>query len=367
MLKILATQTLIIQISAILLVTLLINLAADYFLRHIHYQLKTKNLVWDKAIYKTVRKPLSILIWFLGLSYVIDIIHLEDSHFVFYKMVPTLRFIVGIILVAWTITRLLRQVEKIYIHTADEHKTGLDKTNVNAVCQILRGVTVLAAILIGLQTLGYSISGLLTLGGVSTLVAGLAAKDLLANFFGGLMIYMDRPFKVGDWVRSPDRNIEGTVEYIGWRLSRIRTFDKQLLFVPNAIFSTIILENPSRMLNRRIKAIFGLRYCDVGQMAVIIKECQEMLQQHPDIDTTTTFYVHFSEVAASSLNFTVYAFTKTIEWLPFIAIQQDVFFKVLAIIAAHGAECAFNTTTLDIPQALSLANCHPAADRGTQE
>ena len=103
-----------------------------------------------------------------------------------------------------------------------------------------------------MQALGYSISGVLAFGGIGGIAVGFAAKDLLANFFGGLMIYLDRPFSVGDWIRSPDKNIEGTVEEIGWRLTRIRTFDKRPLYVPNSTFTQISVENPSRMLNRRI-------------------------------------------------------------------------------------------------------------------
>ncbi len=77
------------------------------------------------------------------------------------------------------------------------------------------------------------------------------------------MIYFDRPFKVGDWIRSPDRQIEGTVERIGWRMTIIRTFDKRPLYVPNSVFSSIVVENPSRMLNRRIyeKNWTSLRRC----------------------------------------------------------------------------------------------------------
>jgi len=80
-----------------------------------------------------------------------------------------------------------------------------------------------------MQTLGYSISGVLAFGGIGGIAVGFAARDLLANFFGGFMIYMDRPFDVGDWIRSPDQEIEGTVEKIGWRLTTIRTFDKRPL------------------------------------------------------------------------------------------------------------------------------------------
>src|SRR5690625_5369845 len=79
----------------------------------------------------------------------------------------------------------------------------------------------------------------------------MAAQDLLANFFGGFTVFMDRPFSVGDWVRSPDREIEGIVEKIDWRITTIRKFDKRPMYVPNAMFTTMTLENPSRMSHRQ--------------------------------------------------------------------------------------------------------------------
>ena len=117
----------------------------------------------------------------------------------------------------------------------------------DAMAKLLRLSVIITAGLVVLQTLGFSISGVLAFGGVGGIAVGFAARDLLANFFGGLMIYLDRPFSVGDWVRSPDRNIEGTVERIGWRLTVIRTFDKRPLYVPNSVFANIAVENPSRM------------------------------------------------------------------------------------------------------------------------
>ena len=94
------------------------------------------------------------------------------------------------------------------------------------------------------------------------------------------MIYLDRPFKVGDWIRSPDRDIEGTVVKIGWRLTEIRTFDQRPLYVPNSMFSTIALQNPSRMLNRRIFETIGIRYDDIHQMEAIVA-CEIDVVQSP--------------------------------------------------------------------------------------
>ena len=135
-------------------------------------------------------------------------------------------------------------------------------------------------ILTVMQLFDYSVSGLLAFGGIGGIAVGFAAKDLLANFFGGLMIYLDRPFSVGDWIRSPDKEIEGTVEDIGWRLTRIRTFDKRPLYIPNSIFASISVENPSRMSNRRIYEKIGIRYDDMSKMNTIVTEVKLMLQKH---------------------------------------------------------------------------------------
>ena len=217
-----------------------------------------------------------------------------------------------------------------------------------------------AAVLIAMQSMGYSISGVLAFGGVGGIAVGFAAKDLLANFFGGFIIHLDRPFKVGDWVRSPDRNIEGTVEHIGWRLTTIRTFDKRPLYVPNAAFTTIAVENPSRMTNRRIYETIGIRYADVGQMATIVDDIKAMLQQHEDIDSDQTLIVNFLAFNASSLDIMVYTFTKTTQWVQFHEVKQDVLLKISDIIEGYGAEVAFPTRTLHLPDGVRLSGSQSA-------
>ncbi|SVD04927.1 uncharacterized protein METZ01_LOCUS357781, partial [marine metagenome] len=225
---------------------------------------------------------------------------------------------------------------------------GADVTTANAVGKLLRISVIITAVLTILQTLGVSISGVLAFGGVGGIAVGFAAKDLLANFFGGLMIYLDRPFAVGDWIRSPDREIEGTVEHIGWRLTIIRTFDYRPLYVPNSVFATIALENPSRMLNRRIYETIGLRYDDVAKVQTIVDDVKQMLQEHPEIDTSKTLMVNFNAFGPSSLDFFIYTFTRTTNWIDYHGIKEQVLLKVYEIIDKHGGEIAFPTQTLYI-------------------
>ncbi len=349
-------QGLAIQIFIIALCTATVHFFVVLFLNRLRKQVqKTKNN-WDEAVINAVSTPLGFLIWIVGIFYAIDIISIHGTNIALFKAIVPLKEVVVIFLLTWAILRIIRELEKSFLKPRHKTHKALDKTTVSAVAQILRAAIIITAVLIAMQTFGYNISGLLTLGGVGGIVIGFAAKDMLANFFGGLMIYFDKPFKVGDWVRSPDRNIEGTVEQIGWRLTRIRTFDKRPLYVPNSVFSTISVENPSRMLNRRIKTNVGVRYDDATKVGIIVADVKAMLLNHPEIDTEATLIVNLVEFGPSSLNFMVYTFTKTTDWIKFQEIQQDVFLKIIDIIAGHSAECAFPTTTVQIPEGIQLFN-----------
>ena len=169
---------------------------------------------------------------------------------------------------------------------------------------------------------------------------------MLANFLGGLSIYLDRPFAVGDWIRSPDRSIEGTVEDIGLRVTRIRTFDQRPLYVPNSTFSSVSLENPSRMTNRRIYETIGVRYEDAGRVAKIVSDVQTMLKEHEDIAQDRTMIVNFNHMGPSSLDFFIYAFTKTTNWVEYHAIKENMLLRILEIVERNGAQIAFPTQTI---------------------
>ncbi len=123
------------------------------------------------------------------------------------------------------------------------------------------------------------------------------------------------------------------MEEIGWRVTRIRTFDSRPLYVPNATFASIALENPSRMQNRRIFETLGIRYEDATRMRNIVKDVKDMLTAHENIDQNRTLMVNFNKFAASSLDFFVYCFTKTVAWAEYHEIKQDVLLKTMDIIA----------------------------------
>ncbi|TNG02127.1 MAG: mechanosensitive ion channel family protein [Gammaproteobacteria bacterium] len=343
----LGTETWIIQVFIVVLAMLIINFVQKRALHKLLVKAESTLNVWDDALLSAMLKPLSVLIWVVGLTFAADIVH-DNTGATIFEIVPAVRDVGVIISIMWFLVRFIRAGEENVVKTRQIRGEEVDRTTVEAIGKLLRLSVIITGVLVVLQTLGFSISGVLAFGGIGGIAVGFAAKDLLANFFGGLMIYLDRPFAVGDWVRSPDKEIEGTVEDIGWRLTRIRTFDKRPLYVPNSVFASIAVENPSRMTNRRIYETVGIRYDDASKMDVIIKDVKEMLKNHPEIDTSHTLIVNFNKFAPSSLDFFVYTFTKTTEWVRFHEIKQDVLLKIMDIVEQHGAEMAFPTSTLHL-------------------
>ena len=340
------------ELIAVVTITLIARFVAMHFLAALgrHFE-KTAN-AWDDALFNAAHAPLSWFILVMGLLWAVEVSDgYVDAEMFSAQNLDMFRQLTFIVLIAMFVIRFISRAEERFLKNlqdeADAAGTTLDPTTAHALAKLLRLASVISAVLIAMPTVGIEITALLAFGGVGGIAVGFAAKDLLANFFGGLMIYLDRPFAIGDWIRSPDREIEGTVEMIGWRLTVVRTFDKRPLYIPNSVFNTLSLENPSRMSNRRIKENIGIRYSDSDKMDAIVRDVKAMLRSHEEIDQKQTLIVNFLSYGPSSLDFFIYTFTKTTNWIRFHEIKQDVLLKIVDIVHSHDADFAFPTTTLD--------------------
>jgi MscS family membrane protein len=342
----------VLQVFIVVFVTLALVFVLKRVLRRVRSKLESTRNPWDDALVRALQQPLTTAVWIIGIAFAAQIIETETQAAIFAAVKP-IRDVGIIATIAWFLVRFIRAVEENLITQKEKLGKEVDRTTVDAIAKLLRLSVLITATLVALQTLGFSVSGVLAFGGIGGIAVGFAAKDLLANFFGGLMVYLDRPFAVGDWVRSPDRDIEGTVESIGWRLTRIRTFDSRPLYVPNSTFTSIAVENPSRMENRRIYETIGVRYDDASKVGAIVSDVTEMLKAHPDIQADKTLMVNFTTCGPSSLDFFVYCFTRTVVWAEFHSVKQDVLLKVLDIVAEHGAEVAFPTRTVHVPDGIA--------------
>lgn len=340
----------ILRLLLVLAVTVAAHFVARRVLRHAEsIATRTSNL-WDDSLIEAARKPLPVLIWLGGISFALHLIHRQTGEQMLEYLAPA-RNIGVVVCIAWFLLKLIRELADNVVATRTQIGESIDRTTVDGLSKVSRIAVIVVAALAVLQTLGFSISGVLAFGGMGGIAVGFAAKDLLANFFGGLMVHLDRPFNVGEAIRSPDNNIEGMVEQIGWRQTVIRSPNMTPIYVPNSLFTSIVVENPSRMSHRRIREIIGLRYDDLSKMEAIVVEIRAMLTSHPDIDTEYAVIVGFDQFADSSLNVVVQALSKTTDLNKFQALKQDILLKISDIITGHGAEIAFPTRTLHLHQA----------------
>ncbi|RLB60187.1 MAG: mechanosensitive ion channel family protein, partial [Deltaproteobacteria bacterium] len=207
---------------------------------------------------------------------------------------------------------------------------------------------VIMACLMAIQTFGYPVTGVIASLGIGGLAFALAAKDTVSNIFGSLMIIFDRPFQVGDWIKAGD--MEGTVEEVGFRSTKIRTFAKTLISVPNNIIANLALDNYSRMPKRRIRLTVGVSYdATPTQMREAVSRIRELLKTHPAIDQEF-FLVNFTDFGASSLDIMVYCFTTTTVWGEYLDAREDVCLKIMDTLAELGLEIAFPSATVYLRQ-----------------
>lgn len=342
-------RSLTIQIGIIFGLAIFIDIFQRKVLRGVIVQLETKKntFIVLHSLLKSSMTPSSIIIYIMAVTVSLGLLnaHLEIQLIQKFK---DLRAFAILIAIGYLMSSFVKRVRIGKLLELEQDPSKGDKTTIQVVSNVLNVFVFVIIGLMLLQELGLSVSGLMAFGGIGGLVVGLSAKEFLADFFGGIVLIADKPFKVGDWIRSPDRDIEGTVEEIGMRRICIRTFDKRPVYIPNSILSTISIENPSRMTNRRIKETIGIRYEDAEKMSSITRKVKEMLETHTGIDADQTLMVNFNSFGDSSLDFFIYCFTKTTDWTTYHGVKHNVLLNIYKIIKEEGADVAFPTSVVNL-------------------
>lgn len=249
-----------------------------------------------------------------------------------------------IIIVGWALVRSVNILTGALSTLAESTDTELDDYLVPLVGRVLRVVIIGIIIVIALQELGINVAGIVAGLGVGGLAFALAAQDTVANWFGALMIYTDRPFETGDWIKTSE--LEGVVEDIGLRSTRVRTFAKTVVSVPNRKLADDIIENFSRMPKRRVSFKLGVTYSTTpAMMEEAIERIRDLLRDHPEVDQTF-WLVKFTEFGDSSLQIFVYFFTNTTDWGRYLSIRQEINLAIMHRFAEIGVEAAFPSTSV---------------------
>lgn len=198
------------------------------------------------------------------------------------------------------------------------------------------------------QEWGFNVAALLGSLGLVGMAVALGAREFIANLFAGLTIFLDRMFEKGNWIRTPD--VDGIVEDIGFRATKVRQFDKALVTIPNSRLAGEALVNFSRMTNRRIYWTIGVEYRTTrDQLRVIVHDILEYVKSHQDFETDparTKTFVFVDTFGASSINIMLYCFTKATDWGEWLACKERLAYKVKDIVEGHGAAFAFPSTSL---------------------
>jgi MscS family membrane protein len=321
--------------------TIFLVYVVEIFAHHITPRLSSSRIISNKILFYALHRPLQIGGLILGTYFAINVLHFHvGMDRIFSAIMPT-KNVALLITVVWFFLRLLSKSESELIIRRAIKSTDIARLDI--IFKVLRMLVVLSGLVVLLPMLSIDISGLLTVGGVGGILVGFMAKDVLTNTVGGLMVYIDRPFAKGDWIRLPDRNVEGTVDHIAWRLTAIRLLNQQLLYVPNAVFMTTPVENFSRMKKRRLTIEAEVRYKKTAQITEItqtfIPALEVNLAELEGIEETKPVQVNVIGLEDLMCRMSVKIYIKIVEKAHIYALQQDILLKIFDTVSKHGFEC----------------------------
>lgn len=331
-----------------ILLVLIIGIVVD---KIVQYLLKTMIVVGlyrlARGFYKTtssqILRPIALIamagVWWAGLN----LLSLPENALLILLLAA--KFLLGLSAV-WSMLRLIDLVSAYFADKALYTETKLDNMLVPLITKIAKGFIIVAGLVFLANILQMNITGLLAGLGLGGLAFALAAKDAVENVFGSITVLMDRPFVVGDWVIIDD--IEGTVENIGFRSTRIRTFYNSLITLPNSRLITAHVDNMGRRSYRRFRCHLGVTYeTPADKVDAFCQGIRQLVLDHPQT-RKDYFHVYFNEYAAYSLNILVYIFFRVDDWGVELQARHDFLLQVLKLAEKMDVEFAFPTQTLHL-------------------
>lgn len=249
-------------------------------------------------------------------------------------------------LAAWGIYNLTASTSFIFAHFVKRFDFQIDQIIIPFVEKLARAIVVVLAASIIAEEWGFNVNGFIAGLGLGGLAFALAAKETIGNFFGGIVIITEKPFSMGDWIKTP--SVEGVVEDITFRSTRVRTFAQALVTVPNATLSNEPIINWSKMGKRQVAFHLGVTYSTSReQLETVVYRIKQMLIDDEDIHHETIL-VNFDRFNESSLDIYLYFFTNTIAFNDYLKVKEQVNFKIMEIFEEEDVEFAFPTRTLVI-------------------
>lgn len=315
---------------------------------------RTESRADDLAV-EAVVKPLGVILPVTGVFLAVRYLVSLQPDWTWLPQVDRAFRLVSILLVTWTAFRLVNAGAALLAEMTAKTESKLDDQLVPLASKGGKVFVATLGFVLVAQNLGYSVSGLLAGLGIGGLALAMAAKDTLANLFGSLMIMLDRPFRVGDFVTFAGG--EGTVEEIGMRSTRVRTPAKTVVSIPNQNLANATVENLSLMPHRRVRFNLGVTYdTSAAQMEELVARITALLRANQEIEPDSIL-VRFTEFGASSLDVLVQYFTVPVELPRALEVREQVNLQLMRLVEEMGLSIAFPTRTVH----LAGGNPAPAA------
>ena len=305
----------------------------------------------DDNIIDALRDPLRFLFIILGFLAAINLLPLATQTHTFHLAVAGS---LTTFLIFWITYNMVVPLSFFFDHLSGAFGTALTQDLKSFFVRAFKIVIAFLGLMAILQEWGINVAAFLGGLGLAGMAVALAAKDTVSNVFGGLTIFIDQTFTKGDRIETPF--VEGTVESTGLRATKIRSFAKALITVPNAKLADAPVVNWSRMTHRRIKMTIGLEYSTTAaQMEAIVKKIRTYLANHPDVAQDDVQKVHLVEFGSSSINLDLYYFTKTTDWLAWSDVLNANMIDIKKIVEEEGAAFAFPTRTIHVENSATTA------------
>lgn len=309
--------------------------------------LRLRGVSADKKSIHRVSRPVGSLLFVLVLAYGLDYVHALDP-----KSREATAIVIRALAALCAVVLLYRLVDlgaSVAARRAEATDTKLDDQLIPLVRTILHIAVVAVGVIFILQNLDVDVTSLLALGTVGTLAVSLAAKDTVENFFGSIGIFADRPFQVGDWVVVGD--IEGVVEQVGMRSTRIRTFYNSLVSLPNSKVVNTPVDNYGVRDFRRQTFNVSLTYdTSAKDMTDFCEGVRKLLREHPGV-RKDLLEVHFKNMSESSLDVMVYFFLNVDTWSEELAARHAILLQIMTLAEQMALSFAFPTRTLHLEKA----------------
>jgi len=289
----------------------------------------------DRELLEAFEKPLktffAILGGFLALAYLPLPENVQEVVTQFFR-------IVLVLLAAWGIYNLLQPGSFLFRGMGQKLNLGEDRILIPFIAQIARVILIALTISVIAEELGYNVNQFVAGLGIGGLALALAAQHTLSNIFAGMMIIIDKPFDIGDWIYTS--SVEGIVEEVNFRTTRVRTFAESLITVPNSQLAAEAINNRSRMPKRRVFFRLGVTYTTSREkLRKCVQEIRTLLETHPEVNKDMIM-VYFDQFNDSSLDILIYFFTRPIDWSEHLRVKEDINFKIMEILENQGVSVA---------------------------